>query len=926
MAKYVFFGQTADGFATGPVSATYATARAMGAGTVVDTTATTLKVGQQISGGNYACFQGFISFDTSAIPATEQVSASLLAVQTSGTLGADVAVMVYARDWGATLVAGSAVAGASLSGLTLAAKVASNGGGNPSGATLMAQMSNAVTASTATRFLLAGYDQGVNQPPVSPANQYCLLQSADTSGTASDPTLTVYTTVRSCLTTVGNGLLQLSDGCWVSLRSDGGVTPVITLYYSTDGVTFTSIATVPTGTSSSTFNVTSLHGHQVLSLCADSSDNLDVVGYRGDDYRMACKAYNKTVGSHAWTAAGLTSVATAGWYGNVGAAIEALWLSTTDKLWVAQVVQQANSVAVNTVNQSVYPLSILSASVARAGSGTLMSSSPPNAFLGLDAPTGAGACIFRVVGSTTYPVVARVPSYGGGVWGVYDTVANETTLSADNAAAGQRNGETKVRAVRVSDTEIDLLFDDSAGAYPGNTGCFALLRESFGPSSLSYGAVADAATGTSTQTQSANSKQAQSLKWDAFYDAVNSKIWVYFIDTTNGQRLARTSFSLLSNAWVGDDVTVNASLAATSSVNLAVRCVPSPYSLNSMLVEVANCTLGGTGVHSIISTVDLLSSPPNAPVLNAVATFDAAVGTTLSWTYSNAIPTDTQTQYQVEINNVTTGATAVNATVASTAQSYALAAGAPMVNEDSYQWRVTTWDLHGVKGATSAWASFATSAKPVVAITAPPSPAYAASSSSYAVVWTYTQAAQVQASYRVLVTVTAGGATAWDSGVVAGTALTATAVGLVSGVGYTVSVVATSAAGVASTAVTQTLAPSFGTPDQPTITAVAVAGGIQIGIVNPTPTGTRPAPTRNELWRNDGSGDGAALLPGYEGDNFGSPGWPYASNVTGTRPAAGYYLVQDDVPVLADGVTVQTVYDMDVVSGKAVSYIARAST
>ena len=104
--------------------------------------------------------------------------------------------------------------------------------------------------------------------------------------------------------------------------------------------------------------------------------------------------------------------------------------------------------------------------------------------------------------------------------------------------------------------------------------------------------------------------------------------------------------------------------------------------------------------------------PPNAPVLGAVANFDAIAGTTFTWTFSDPDAGDTQSAYQLQVFDMTTGGNLVGDTgVTHTgAQSFTQAgipAGGWPVNGHSFQWTVVTWDAAGTVGPWAARGSFA---------------------------------------------------------------------------------------------------------------------------------------------------------------------------------------------------------------------------
>jgi len=119
------FSQAADGSLYG-YSNVYATARSTYGGATADSSQ--VVVGQNFSTPNYSVQSGYVSFDTSGIPAAATINKVTLRGYVSALL-ADTAFTVQARlkDWSTTLGSEDWVAGASLSALTLLATTPSSG-------------------------------------------------------------------------------------------------------------------------------------------------------------------------------------------------------------------------------------------------------------------------------------------------------------------------------------------------------------------------------------------------------------------------------------------------------------------------------------------------------------------------------------------------------------------------------------------------------------------------------------------------------------------------------------------------------------------------------------------------------------------------------------------------------------------------------
>ena len=106
--------------------AVYLTARAGGGGVVADPLLGSC--GQILFGGDYYCIEGFLKFDTSAIPDNATITSAVLSLYGSADESAqDFTLTAAICDWGDTLEAADYVAGASLSALPTVATFASAG-------------------------------------------------------------------------------------------------------------------------------------------------------------------------------------------------------------------------------------------------------------------------------------------------------------------------------------------------------------------------------------------------------------------------------------------------------------------------------------------------------------------------------------------------------------------------------------------------------------------------------------------------------------------------------------------------------------------------------------------------------------------------------------------------------------------------------
>lgn len=189
MTTSTFYSATADGQIESS-NATYGTARSGGT-LVANTGGTSANVGQ-VTG--YACYEAFLSFDTSTIPDGDIITSVTLSLDGTGaTDGSDTDFTINARvyDWGPSLTTGDWIAGASLSGNTLVAS-RSTSGWSASGYndfTSEAAFLTAINKAGVTYLVISSSRHEAGTTPS--GNEYVGFATADNSGTANDPKLVV---------------------------------------------------------------------------------------------------------------------------------------------------------------------------------------------------------------------------------------------------------------------------------------------------------------------------------------------------------------------------------------------------------------------------------------------------------------------------------------------------------------------------------------------------------------------------------------------------------------------------------------------------------------------------------------------------------------------------------------------------------------
>lgn len=189
MTTSTFYASTADGQIES-FNATYSTARSGGTLTA-NTAGGSANVGQ-VAG--YSCYEAFLSFDTSAIPDGDIITAVTLSLDGTGaTDGSDTDFTINARvyDWGASLTTADWIAGASLSGNTLVAS-RSTSGWSAAGYNAFASEAAFLTAINKTGVTYLVISSSRHEAGATPSgNEYVGFATANNSGTANDPKLVV---------------------------------------------------------------------------------------------------------------------------------------------------------------------------------------------------------------------------------------------------------------------------------------------------------------------------------------------------------------------------------------------------------------------------------------------------------------------------------------------------------------------------------------------------------------------------------------------------------------------------------------------------------------------------------------------------------------------------------------------------------------
>lgn len=269
------------------------------------------------------------------------------------------------------------------------------------------------------------------------------------------------------------------------------------------------------------------------------------------------------------------------------------------------------------------------------------------------------------------------------------------------------------------------------------------------------------------------------------------------------------------------------------------------------------------------------NTAPSAPTwasTNGAA--DVAAALLVDWNFVDPDAGDTQSAYALRRQigtgaysywnaaNSTWGATEVKNITSTTAVT--LSAGWGNDLDADHKFAVKPWDAADAVGPYGSELVVTPSALVNPTLTAPAAAAVLGTSATTAT-WTVAQ----QQAYRLRLYNSTGVTTLWDSGWVTDTVARDRSIDFVlaNSTTYQAGIQTRNAEGLASTEARNTFSVSYTAPATPTLTTVAgtPAGAITITITNPTPTGSQPAVSTNELWVRvaaGGSADGERPVGG----------------------------------------------------------------
>lgn len=645
---------------------TYATALAGSSLGVSSTSDTTLFVGQQKSGTPYTIWQAFLQFGYADTANSSTVSGyfRLTSSQVAGT-GVSRGLDIATFDWG-TLTTADWRTPAQLASLYSSAKAA--GVANVHSASNLTVRAGylrltELDAAATLRYVMSTSRNRLQNTPT--GLEYNGFRSADYSGTDTDPALFVAEIQDSMLNRSLGGQVQLSDGSHLYLEHSSANlgSDAFTLKYRTVAGTTTNIVAI-----SDTIGGPIKRGAQSHTIVRDSSDNIYILYQSDTANSLGYLTYKKNAGSWLSVRSGNQALPTADSDINN---IVAAWHPAGGSLGTIVVLcgHQAGS---NTGTEMAYLLLSCDYLVNGTGSllrgsgnavGLLVAASSIDGYHNftnetgtlLDVTQSGGAASntgfvmstarHHVLGGNAGQSLARYTLNTAGtgfaeVWNIVDTFTGYSVKDAN----------AKSRVLPVSSTQYVTVNASNTSS----RGIVVKHRQQQADQFTVLSEVDLDAQGLTTMPSAATVAVANN--WDAIYNPRDNRVWVYYFDQANGQRLMRTDIDLNTGQAGLQQVEVNATVGATGSSNLAIRVHRGATVGEQVLISIANRTSGGT--QSTIYVADTINVAPSQPTLITRANFDGTTAALFDWDFHDLNATDFQSFYQVEVYNNTTGALA----------------------------------------------------------------------------------------------------------------------------------------------------------------------------------------------------------------------------------------------------------------------------
>jgi|GEM_PF-2074821 len=688
-------------------------------------------------------------------------------------------------------------------------------------------------------------------------------------------TQSVTTRKRTLMDNVGNASIQVSGGVQVELRSNGGSPATVTLVHSalTAGTTATTIATLATGTGST--------GHYLpgtldgLALCADPAGNLYVVGRRGsNDSQVYIRRYFRT-GTTSWTASGVSYLSLT----DTGDPLERFSAvvvpgtggSPVDTVFL--LARRAGGLGSGALSYAVVSTAVVAASTNESsiadGSDPSWLGSPPAV---ADSDANRGRLDMAVLSGTRVAITAN----GFGVVDVTNGSVVGVAKSASNWSAD------KIRCVPVSSSVFVRVRADGSSLW--------VIVYSTGGSALASPTISGANFNGYAATD----------QWDVAYDRRTNLLKVYYTDDSSG-RLIQVLTINMSTYVIGSATALTSTMGPASSTNTMLKTPRGTVDERRVLVT-ASADVAGT--KSLASVNDLTGNvAPSAPALASHVPFDATLATDFAWAFGDNNLVDAQTAYDFEIDNLT-GPTSAYASgkTASTGSNLTLAASA-IDNDESYRWRMRTYDALDVAGSWSTYSTFVTADIGSVAITDPASDNPTSIVNYQDIVWVYTTTSSAtQQAYRVKLLNNSTDAVLSDTGWVNSTDTTFRVAGIATDLEQRIEVYIRNTLNQETDAGTRLVTPSYSIPETPILSYLVGNQYVTITVDNPAPAGSRPDVQSNEIWKRP-TGLGDYVLEGSV-----DPSGTYHDYAVGSGTTYEYFLrgiADDGTGAYADSAVVE---------------------
>lgn len=674
------------------------------------------------------------------------------------------------------------------------------------------------------------------------------IYTADDSGTNRDPAMIYTSAPRSTLFGVMGAQVETSLG-HAFLESDGAVSPTITLKHRTFAGTVTTIGTIPIGTSATDFFTP--QGAQALALVKDYADNLYVLGRSGNaEGNLSGRAYTTVLGSGTWTAQAVRTAALPSYNSGMNQ-IAGTWHESVGGGSILFVVGRIGSVGDSVLHRELQHGTV-NAAYLRTGSGSmffgqgytapdiqpnLTSTAHFNTWSN-EVGSGLDVASMGVLGGNDRWgflcsfVSGSIPAENVNVYpGRYILNAGGTNfdhtshISSTISQWARKDANGKIRVIPVSPTAVAYITTDSDASWG-----ISIKIASYSGTDAQPIILGSAALGGDVPNMADGPTIAQSAAWDAIYNGTENRLWIYFVSTANPLQILRTAFDLNTMQAVENNVTV-ATVAAGNTIQ-AIRVQRNTWAGQSTLVTAA--LLNGS-TRSTSYTLDTFNIAPTAPTLTPKSNFDASSSQTFAWTFNDPnLPTDSQSAYQLEISDASTGVVALDTGKVASATSSRNVAGGTIANGADYRWRVRTYDAADVVSPWSEYGLFSTSAGGTVTITSPATDFPASLiTDDLPVSWSTT--GTTQAAYRVWLY--RGATLVSDTNWIASAATTHTVTGMLSDQNHEIRVRVRNASNVETNTAVRNVKPSFATPEVPVpaLTSYPESGYILVTVDNPAP-------------------------------------------------------------------------------------------